>query len=318
MNNSSRKTEVSRQHIVRDLKAMGIDKGDHLALGISFKSIGYIVDGPEALIDALLETVGPEGTIMMNTFTEFFYPAEIKYGWIDYIFDSETTKVNTGIVPETLRKRKNAIRSKHPTHSVAAIGKMAEYLTECHDETSSAFLPFSRLSEINGKYLAIGIGERLVGFRHQAQYLAGLLDVVSWRRCVKFKAKDGQIKTFILRDRGGCPKRLSELVPHIRKAGLVQDGKIGMAVSLLVPAKEALGRMAELLKKNPESYLCGSVSCLWCRELERKLNLYDKIENPRYFQKNIVIRKLVGAMNWLREKDYKMVTRIKLFIKKRS
>jgi aminoglycoside N3'-acetyltransferase len=318
MNNPSHKAEISRQHIVRDLKAMGITKGDHLALGISFKKIGYVVDGPETLIDALLETVGPEGTIMMNTFTEFFYPDEIELGWVDYTFDPKTTKVNTGIIPETLRKRKNAIRSQHPTHSVAAIGKMAEYLTESHDENSSAFLPFSRLSEINGKYLAIGIGERLVGFRHQAQYMAGLLDVVSWRRCVKFKARDGQIKTITLRDRGGCPKRLSELVPHIRKSGLVQDGKVGMAASLLVPAKEALDGMTELLKKSPESYLCGSVSCLWCRELERKLNLYDKIENPRYFQKNIVIRKLVGTMNRLRERDNRVVTRIKLFMKKKS
>ncbi len=224
-----------------------------------------VVGGPETLIDALLETVGPEGTIMMNTFTEFFYPTEVELEMVDYVFDVESTGANTGIIPETFRKRDDGVRSRHPTFSVAAIGKMAEFLTEGHDETADAYLPFSKLSEINGKYLAIGIGDRLVGFRHQAQHLAGLLDVVPWRRCVRYKTRGGEIKIFTLKDRGGCVKRLSELVSHLRKIGLVRDGKIGMASAVLVSAKESLAVMAELLIHNPSINLCDSVWCLWCR-----------------------------------------------------
>ncbi len=309
------KEKISKQRIVRDLNAMGVNKGDHLGLGISFKSIGFVVGGPETLIDALLETVGPEGTIMMNTFTEFFYPTEVELEMVDYVFDVESTGANTGIIPETFRKRDDGVRSRHPTFSVAAIGKMAEFLTEGHDETADAYLPFSKLSEINGKYLAIGIGDRLVGFRHQAQHLAGLLDVVPWRRCVRYKTRGGEIKIFTLKDRGGCVKRLSELVSHLRKIGLVRDGKIGMASAVLVSAKESLAVMAELLIHNPSINLCDSVWCLWCRELEGRLDLCDRIERPRYFQKNIAIRKLVGAMNRFREKDNRVVTRFKLFVK---
>lgn len=310
------KEKISKQRIVRDLNAMGVNKGDHLSLGISFKSIGFVSGGSETLIDALLETVGSEGTIMMNTFTEFFYPIEVELEMVDYVFDVELTCVNTGIIPETFRKRDDAVRSRHPAVSVTAIGRMAEFLTEGHDETADAYLPFSKLSEINGKYLAIGIGDRLVGIRHQAQHLAGLLDVVPWRRCVRYKDRDGEIKIFTLKDRGGCVKRLPELVSHLRTIGLVRDGKIGMATAVLVSAKESLAVMAELLTQNPSINLCDSIWCLWCRELESRLDLYDKIERPTYFQKNITIRKFVGAMNGFREKDNRAVMRFKLFVKK--
>ena len=307
--------KISKQHIIKNLNEIGVNKGDHLSLGISFKSIGFVSGGPETFIDALLETVGPEGTIMMNTFTEFFYPTEVELKMVDYVFDVESSCANTGIIPETFRKRKNAVRSRHPTNSVAAIGKMAEFLTEGHDETADAYLPFSKLSEINGKYLAIGIGDRLVGIRHQAQHLAGLLDIIPWRRCVRYKKRDGEIKIFTLKDRGGCIKRLPELVSHLRNIGLVADGKIGMANAVLVSAKESLGVMAELLIHNPSINLCDDVWCLWCRELESRLDLYDRIERPRYFQKNIAIRKLVRAMNRFREKDNRVITRFKLFVK---
>ena len=309
------KEKISKQRIVRDLNAMGVNKGDHLSLGISFKSIGFVMGGPETLIDALLEAVGPEGTIMVNTFTEFFYPTEVEFEMVDYVFDVESTEVNTGIIPETFRKRDDAVRSRHPVVSVAAIGRMAEFLTESHDETADAYLPFSKLSEIDGKYLAIGIGDRLVGIRHQAQHLAGLLDVVPWRRCVRYKTSDGEIKIFTLKDRGGCVKRLPELVSHLRSIGIVKDGKIGQASAVLVPARESLAVMAELLIQNPSINLCNSVWCLWCRELEGRLNLYERIEHPRYFQKNVAIRKLVGAVNKFREKDSRAVTRFKLFVK---
>ncbi len=315
-NKSSNNAKITKQRIIRDLKAIGVKERDHLGLGLSFKRIGYVKGGPEALIDALIEAVGPEGTIMMNAYSEFFYPAEVRLGWIDYVFDPDLTKVNTGIVPETFRQHKNSIRSQHPTNSVAAVGKFAKYLTDGHDENASSYLPYSRLADINGKYLAIGIGDRLVGFRHQAQCAAGLLEVVPWRRVVKYRDADGEIKTFDLRDRGGCTKRLPELVSHLRTQGLSQDGKIGMARAVLVPAKESLEIMTNLLKNNPEKNLCDKASCLWCRELERRMNLYKKIEHHRYFQKNTLVKHFIALINWLRERDNSVVARIKGSIKR--
>ena len=198
---------------------MGVQRGDHVAVGLSYKSIGSVEGGPGTLIDALVETVGPDGTVMMNTFTEFFYTTEVARGWVDYVFDPDLTRVNTGIVPEIFRKRPESIRSSHPTHSVAAAGTHAAYLTRDHDERADAYLPYARFAEVKGKYLAVGIGDRLVGFRHQAQHAAGLLHIVPWVRAVRFKSRHGRTKLFMLRDRGGCVKRLADLVQDLREKG---------------------------------------------------------------------------------------------------
>jgi aminoglycoside 3-N-acetyltransferase len=290
--------EFTKEQLIGDLRCLGVVEGDHLGVGLSFKSIGTVVSGPDALIDALLEAVGPEGTIMMPTDTSSFPIHKAKA--MDYIFDHRITSGNTGIVPEVFRKREGAIRSRHPTSSVAAMGRLASRLTEGHDEKSSAYSPYSRLAESKGKILCIGIGDNMVGFRHEAQFLAGLLDIVPLRRAVKYRKEDAEIGLFIRRDKGGCVRKLPDLVKPLREHGFVADGYVGKANSILASARECLEMMTQNLKDHPEMNLCRNIKCLWCRELERRLDLYERVNNPEYFQKNIVIIKGVYLCNWLR------------------
>ena len=294
---------------------LGVQKGDHLAVGLSFKSLGHLEDGPDTFVDALLDALGPDGTLMMNTYTEFFYRTEVELGWVDYVFDADSSRVNTGIVPEIFRQRKESIRSRHPTNSVAASGKYADYLTEGHDEEAAAYLPYARLSDIGGKYLAIGIGDRLVGFRHQAQHAARLLHIVPWVRVVTFKSGDGQTKLFALRDRGGCVRRLPELVSDLRERGFVREGRVGGASALLVPARESLHIMTAALTNNPERNLCHYLLCYWCRELERRMGLFGAVENPRFFQRNPLAIRLVALLNQVRETDSRIVAYPKRLVK---
>ena len=106
---AARRPQVSRADLVRDLKTIGVRRGDHLAVGVAYKRVGSVEGGPGALIDALVEAVGPDGTLMMNTFTEFFYEVEVARGWVDYVFDVDSTRGITGIVPETLRMRLDSL-----------------------------------------------------------------------------------------------------------------------------------------------------------------------------------------------------------------
>jgi aminoglycoside N3'-acetyltransferase len=291
---STGKIEITKSRLLNDLKKIGVAKGDHLAVTLSFKSIGQVIGGPEAFIDTLLEAVGPEGTIMMNTYTRSFGSAVIPS---DFIYDSATTMPYTGLVPRVLIKRKDAIRSLHPTGSVASIGKMAKYLTENHDGTANPFLPYEKLAEISGKYLAIGIGDRLVGIRHEAQKRAGLF-VVPMYGGVKFKSSDGKIKVFIGIS-SPCTKKLPELVPKLEKMGIIKRGNIGLAHSLIAPADKILDTMTDMLKKDPTLNLCDDWRCHKCRELERRMNLYEKITNPKLFQRNSAIRAILSWINRL-------------------
>lgn len=289
---------------------MGIVRGDHLAVGLSFKSIGCFSGGPETLLDAFLEILGPDGTLMVNTFTPLFGQSRLRIAKTDQVFDSSLSPATTGIFAETLRRHPDSLRSSHPTCSVAAIGALARYLTQGHDRKAGAFLPYSRLTEANGKIMSIGIGDKLAGFRHEAQRLAGLLKVVPWKLGCRYVDEQGRVRIFIQKDPPGCVSRLHELVPPMRKSGIVTDGWVGEARSLSVQAKIALNIMIERLRSHPELYLCDNFRCLWCRELERRMDLYGRIEKCRWFQRNPVIT-LIAVTNWLRLGGNPIVYRVR-------
>ena len=169
-----------------DLRAIGVCDGDHLGLGVSFRSLSVIEGGPEAFVNALMDAVGTHGTIMLPSYTKVN---------AHRIFDHNTTPAYTGLIPETLRQYPASRRSTHPTNSVVALGHMAEHLTRAHDPSAREYLPYSTLSELGGKILCIGLGDNLVGFRHEVQHHAGLLEKVTYRRTIRYRDANGKVVT---------------------------------------------------------------------------------------------------------------------------
>jgi aminoglycoside 3-N-acetyltransferase len=285
---------VTQDQLEADLKSIGLRNGDRVAVTLSFKSVGHVQGGANAFIDALLAVVGENGTIMMNTYTPWFPLSKIP---AHYIFDVSTTPPETGLVPRTFLRRKDVIRSKHPACSVAAFGKLSRYLTENHDEKANLFLPYERLAQAGGKYLCIGLGNRLVAIRHEAQRRAGYFDFLpNFMRGVLYKNKNGEICLFTVRS-PPCVNKLDTIVPKIEKASKIKRGKIGNADTILAPAGNLIEAMTKILKEQPELTLCDDFSCVYCRELERRKNLYRKIKNPKLFQRNLLIIKMLTLRN---------------------
>jgi len=82
----------------------------------SLSSLGCVEGGADAVIDALLDVLGPGGTLVVPTLTG----TESLSAENPPRYDPDATPCWTGRVPETLRRRPGAMRSLHPTHSVAA------------------------------------------------------------------------------------------------------------------------------------------------------------------------------------------------------
>ena len=284
--------QIGKNQLKTDLKRMGILEGDHVSVALSLKSIGFVVGGPDTLIDAILEVVGPKGTLIMNTHTKVFPISEINP---NFIFDHRSTVPHTGIVPQCLMKRKGSIRSKHPIFSVVAIGRYAKYLTDNHDEHSTPYLPLEKLGKIEGKTLFIGTNGRLVAIRHEAQRKAGL-SIVPMHLGVLYQNDRGKINLYAI-DHPGCATRLPELVPKLEKMQTVKLGKVGMAPAIIGSADGIIGDMSSMLKNDPTLSLCHDPLCVYCRELERRLDLYDKVKNPIYFQRSKLLIQLLCFRN---------------------
>lgn len=164
---------VLKQDILAALAKAGVVKGQTIMVHTSLGSLGFVCGGAQVVIEALLESVGSDGTIMMPTQSwknldptagvHWEEPEEwwqmIRDNWPAY--DKDITPTNTmGAVAEMFRKWPGTLRSNHPARSVAARGKYAEYLTSGHD-LSNIFgegSPIGKLYELDGYVLLIGVG----------------------------------------------------------------------------------------------------------------------------------------------------------------
>ena len=164
---------VLKQDILAALKKIGISEGQTIMVHTSLSSMGFVCGGAQIVIEALLESVGTDGTIMMPTQSwknldptagvHWEEPEEwwqsIRDNWPAY--HKDITPTNTmGAVAEMFRKWPGTLRSDHPARSAAANGKYAAYLTQGHD-LSNIFgegSPIGKIYELDGYVLLIGVG----------------------------------------------------------------------------------------------------------------------------------------------------------------
>ena len=124
---------ITKSDILEALRAAGVKRGEKVMVHTALGKIGYVCGGAQTVIEALMETVGPEGTIMMPTQSwKNLDPEEgvhwdaaqedwpvIRENWPAY--DKRITPTNTmGAVAEMFRAWPGTIRSGHPARSVAA------------------------------------------------------------------------------------------------------------------------------------------------------------------------------------------------------
>ncbi len=118
--------KVTKQDIVHDLGALGVPKGGLLFVHSSVSALGKVEGGADIVVDALLDVLGPQGTLIVPTFTyadPHDYPDSIDPKWV---FDPAKTHSGMGAVTNAARVRDGAMRSIHLWHSVAGIGPLAE------------------------------------------------------------------------------------------------------------------------------------------------------------------------------------------------
>lgn len=164
---------VIKDDIIRALKKVGVCLGQTIMVHTSLSSLGFVCGGAQVIIEALLECVGEEGTIMMPTQSWKNLDPEVGVHWEEPeqwwqiirdnwpAYDKEITPTNTmGAVAEMFRGWSGTLRSDHPARSVSAYGKYAQYLTQNHD-LSNIFgdgSPIGKLYELDGYVLLIGVG----------------------------------------------------------------------------------------------------------------------------------------------------------------
>jgi len=167
-----------------DLKKLGVSAGQTVMLHVSVRSIGWIVGGPNVVLQSLLDVLGPAGTLMMYVGWEDVpdrleeLPKDWQQAYLDECpsFDPTTSHANRNysILAEYLRTWPGALRSNHPEASFAAVGALARWITENHPLQYPYGLnsPLAKLCEVNGRVLLLGAPLNTITLLHYAENLA--------------------------------------------------------------------------------------------------------------------------------------------------
>lgn len=136
------KDEISRESIRDGLEALGISQGDKIVMHSKLGSLGKARDlaklsncGADAVTDAFLDLIGSKGILCLPTFTRTFLTSSC--GPSGQIFDPDTTPSRVGSITSVFLQREGRMRSLHPTHSWAALGKDVDKFVEGHDRTTT-------------------------------------------------------------------------------------------------------------------------------------------------------------------------------------
>ncbi|HEY3415866.1 MAG TPA: AAC(3) family N-acetyltransferase, partial [Armatimonadota bacterium] len=122
---------LTHSHIVAGLRELGLPAGAGVMVHSSLKRFGLVEGGPRAVIEALMEVLTPEGTLLMPTFN---HDVPFRPGGPGYFSPIETPTSN-GAIPDFFWRMPGVRRSLDPTHPFAAWGKHARRYTEFHHRT---------------------------------------------------------------------------------------------------------------------------------------------------------------------------------------
>ena len=250
---------LTRAGLAADLARLGIARGDLVMVHAACNRVGSVLGGPDAIIAALRDAVGPDGTLMAyldwEADWEQFQDTEgrIPEAWRSHVlpFDPAGTRAarQNGTLPEFLRTTPGALRSGNPGASVAALGPKAAWLTADHplDYGYGPGTPLARLVEARGKVLMLGAPLDTMTLLHHAEHLARLPGKRVIRVEVPFAAPEGIAWRMIEESDTShpCVAALPEdfidrIVTDYLATGAGRQGPVGAAPCALVEAADIL------------------------------------------------------------------------------
>lgn len=240
---------LTKQELIRQIKALGIKNSDTVMVHTSLRSLGAVeaADKTSAhiLIEALRECL-PEGLLLIPAHT-----------WANVredgdVMDMRSTMPCIGAVPTVAVELAAAahdaqdgtcLRSRHPTHSVVAFGKRAvEYITG--DDAAVTPAPvdgsFGRLYGENGKILLIGVTHARNTFFHAVDEYLDIPDRLQPQPTRLFlRDYDGTVtERPVTRHLRSMSHFFDNYEPYLLRVGAVRLGKLGDAEVRLCDAKE--------------------------------------------------------------------------------
>ncbi|WP_205327137.1 aminoglycoside 3-N-acetyltransferase [Glycomyces sp. YM15] len=176
---------LTRSSLAADLRRIGLAEGDAVMVHAAFGRVGPVLGGPDALVDAMFDVIGPEGTVLSYQDWELSVDVWDERGRVagefrEHVppYDPATARParDHGVLAAVIGTRPGVRRSGNPGAAVAAVGARAEEFTVDHplDYGYGEGSPFERLAAAGGRVLMVGAPLDTMTILHHAEHLAVL------------------------------------------------------------------------------------------------------------------------------------------------
>jgi len=246
------KLHVTKEDIKNGLRELGLSEGDIVGVHSSLSSFGYVEAGTEAVVDALLETVGEAGSVVMPTYStnrrkvpKTQEETDLGMTWKYQVlpFDARETPCWTGAIPEAFRKCPQARRGSNPAHSLAAVGPKAPELIQ----------GWHKLLELDGYILLLGVGLGCCSSMHLAER-----DIQLPRHILKKITPPADLRERCRREKiefgFGLYPDFSRMEEPCRKHGIMKVAEVGEATLKLLRLRHLIDLYAQYLRTNPDLF----------------------------------------------------------------
>lgn len=250
--------------LVADLEAIGVHTGMVLMVHSSLSRLGWVAGGARAVVAALLDAVGLEGTVMMPTHSSelsdpaaWQHPPVPEHWWKPIrdempAFDRVLTPTShMGAIVECFRHVPGLRRSLHPTVSAAAVGPSAQRLTEDHElahglgESS----PQARLYDLDGHILLLGVTHSNNTSLHLAERRAAPPDAattINWSPVLENGRREWVAYPDLVDDAGD----FDQVGEAFALTGLQRRGQVGAGSALLMRSRDVVDFATAWLRTN--------------------------------------------------------------------
>lgn len=246
----------TKTDIMNHIAELGIKRDDTLLVHSSMKAIGEVENGADTVLDAFIEYMEP-GLLILPTHTWS------QIGVENPIYNPQTEPSCVGILTNLFLKRPGVIRSWHPTHSVAAIGKdAADYVSS--EEASDTPCPRSgcwgKLYDRNAKILFLGCSLKSNTIIHGVEEWNEIPNrITDEHTLLQIVAPDGPIIDRPMRRHHAPVPNISgnydKLEAPLLHYGIALKGRIGDAPSILCDVKSMVDLTSAYLLLNPDLFI---------------------------------------------------------------